>query len=123
MGSSMAGTDPAILDKVIRDICSGLLNNAFDSDDELGADTKGCSFAFAAGYDPRAMLTFIDTVDKNSKDLQGGFSSHPNPDKRRSAINDYLADLEPEDMEGLVKDTARFATFKEWLTSYKDAWE
>jgi beta-barrel assembly-enhancing protease len=120
--ASVAGADPKILDDLIKKVCSSLLNNAFDSGDELGADTKGISFAFAAGYDPRAMLEFVDTVDKNTKDLQGAFTSHPSPDKRRSAINDYLAELDAEDMEGLVKSTARFEAFKEMIRNYKDSW-
>ncbi|MDF1661131.1 MAG: M48 family metalloprotease [Planctomycetota bacterium] len=124
MGAAVAGADQKAFDKLIRQVCADLLNKAFDSDDELGADTKGISYAYSAGYDPRAMLDFITTVDKNSKELQGAMSSHPAPDKRRGAVNDWLKETQEEEgsFDGLVKDHPRFAEFKKWIKSPNDKW-
>ena len=122
--ASAAGANTADFDKLIRDVCKNLLNSAFDSGDELGADTKGVSFAFAAGYDPRAMLDFIDTVEKDSAQLEGAMSSHPDAAKRRDVIKDWLKDTSEEEggFDGLVKKTSRFDEFKKWLKNPSDKW-
>lgn len=124
MGAAAAGADQKAFDKLIRDVCADLLNKGFDSGDELGADTQGVSFAYAAGYDPRAMLDFINTIEKNSKELEGAMSSHPDAAKRRSTLQDWIKETQEEEggFDGLVKDTARFTEFKKWLKSPQEKW-
>lgn len=109
-------------DEMVRELCSSLLNNGFDRGSEIDADLKGVDFALAAGYDPRALLDFIDTLAQQGDHVSGGMSTHPEPQDRREEIEDHLAELPEGSQDGLVKQTNRFATFQSWLAHPEERW-
>jgi Zn-dependent protease with chaperone function len=60
--------------------------------DEKQADMEGASILYSAGYDPRAMPQFFETIE--SKYGQGGaqfLSDHPNPGNRTDYIDKEIA--------------------------------
>ena len=60
--------------------------------DEKQADMEGASILYQAGYDPRAMPQFFETIE--SKYGQGGaqfLSDHPNPGNRTDYIDKEIA--------------------------------
>lgn len=66
-----------------------LVNMRFGRDDELESDRLGVKFTAEAGYDPRAMISLMETLSAAA----GGqtrppefFSTHPNPDRRIEKI-------------------------------------
>jgi predicted Zn-dependent protease len=121
--AAAADADYEEFDAMVKDLCSSILNDAFDQDDELDADVKGVSFALDAGYDPRAMFDFIATISRNTAHLTGGLSSHPDAEDRREAIEEWLEDdVKAYELEGLVKTTERFREFQTWFDSPREDW-
>ncbi len=63
-------------------LIGNLINMKFSRDDELEADRLGVRFTSEAGYDPRAMISMMETLAQASKGQRPleFFSTHPNPD-------------------------------------------
>jgi len=120
--AALTDSDPDAFDKMIKDCCSQLLNNAFDAKKEIDADVTGVEYARRAGYDPRSMLRFLDALDANHALLMPGLAAHPPTRDRKKAINDRVAKYKPAELQGLVSDTPRFKTVKSWLTEPQEAW-
>ena len=68
-----------------------LVNMKFGRNDELQADQLGVRLASDAGYDPRAMIKVMQTLEQ-----EGGarppefFSTHPNPENRIERIHQAI---------------------------------
>lgn len=121
--ATATGADADALDKMVKDCCNQLLNKAFDKDKETKADLRGVEFAFRAGYDPRAMLTFLDRLESKPNLLAPGLADHPPAKERKKELNKLFATrLHPEKSTGLVVDTARFANLKKWLAEPAEPW-
>lgn len=73
-----------------------LVNMKFGRNDELQADQLGVRFASDAGYDPRAMIKVMQTLEQ-----EGGtrapefFSTHPNPEHRIERIQQAIEQKYP----------------------------
>ncbi len=106
--------------KTVKGMTNRLITKAFSEDEELDADVKGVSFACAAGYDPRAMLEFVDTVAAATAKVEGAAGTHPSKDERRGAIQDFCNEV--GDFDGLVKGTARFKSFQKNLDAPQGRW-
>ncbi len=77
----------------------------FGRNDELEADKLGVRFASDAGYDPRSMISVMQTLDKVAKSRTPEFfSTHPNPANRITHIEQAIASKYPNGVpDGLVK--------------------
>ena len=65
--------------------------------DEKQADLEGTAILYNAGYDPRAMAQFFETIE--SKYGQGGaqfLSDHPNPGNRTGYVMDEIRTFPPQ---------------------------
>ena len=67
----------------------------YSRDAETQADLMGTQILSDAGYDPRAMAQFFETLQAQDR---GGnrvafFNSHPNPDRRVESVNEEVARL------------------------------
>src|SRR3972149_786311 len=68
----------------------------FSRDAERQADEQGAQILYDAGYDPRQMAQFFETLEKEYG--RGGsefFASHPNPGNRRQDIAQLIPKLGP----------------------------
>lgn len=67
----------------------------YSRDAERQADLMGTQILFDAGYDPRAMGQFFETLQKQNGGSNGAafFNSHPNPDRRIENVNAEVARL------------------------------
>ena len=75
------------------------VNMKFGRNDEMEADKLGLRFLPEAGYDPRAMIGVMETLQS----IGGGrqpefFSTHPNPDNR---IKRLKAEIETDFASGI----------------------
>jgi beta-barrel assembly-enhancing protease len=77
----------------IGQLVGGLINMRYGREDELESDALGIRIMAEAGYDPRAMLSVMQTLAKAS----GGsrqpefFSTHPHPENREARIRAEIA--------------------------------
>jgi beta-barrel assembly-enhancing protease len=66
------------------DLTFNLAQLGYSREDELLADRLGAKYAYKAGYDPRAMITFLKKLKEKDKDEMGPvfLRSHPYASKR-----------------------------------------
>jgi predicted Zn-dependent protease len=77
-------------------MAAGLTFLRMSRDDEKQADLLGAGILYDAGYDPRGLPQFFETIE--AKYGAGGaqiFSDHPNPGNRMQYIKDEIASLPP----------------------------
>jgi hypothetical protein len=107
---------------VLAQIGAGFAMNSvllkYSRDAERQADVLGTQILYDAGYDPRAMAQFFETIIAENK---GGrmpefFSSHPNPEHRMERVNE-----EVEKLGGLPPnaktDSAAFREIQQYVRS------
>lgn len=77
----------------------------FGRNDELEADKLGVRFASEAGYDPRAMIGVMETLDRVAKSRTPEFfSTHPNPANRITRIKEAIKERYPNGVpEGMIQ--------------------
>ncbi len=93
---------------VVSDVAKQVLESGYSKSDEKKADINGMQFAANAGYDPKAMASFIQhEIDAGIGSKSGPFSSHPSPEKRLQEVNGELASI-----SGGAEVPARTARFK-----------
>lgn len=80
---------------------AGTLLLKYSRGDEAQADAVGAIIMYKAGYDPRAMAQFFQTIEK--LDGNGGpqfLSNHPNPGNRVEAVDKEIANWPPKQYLG-----------------------
>ncbi len=94
-------------------IGAGLYFNKYSREYERQADILGAQIMARSGYDPRAMASMFQTIEK-----QGGgggpewMSSHPNPGNRAAYITKEAQALR---VQGTTADTGQFASVRSRL--------
>ncbi|MBI4465517.1 MAG: M48 family metalloprotease [Acidobacteria bacterium] len=83
----------------------------FSRDAERQADELGAQILYDAGYDPKAMAQFFQTIEKESGNRAVEFlSSHPNPGNRQKDVIDLIPELGPP--KSYPGDNSEFAQIK-----------
>jgi predicted Zn-dependent protease len=69
----------------------------YSRDAERQADQQGAQILYDAGYDPRQMAVFFETLEKEAGSRGGTefFSSHPNPGNRQRDVAQLVPSLGP----------------------------
>lgn len=93
----------------------GRLFLKFNRDAELQADVEGARLMAAAGYDPRDMASFFESLDERDGDtnVREAADDHPDPSIRAAAIDDLLPSLDVS--ASPVHDTEEFRQMKSHL--------
>lgn len=92
----------------------------FSRDAERQADQMGAQILYDAGYDPKAMAEFFETLEKKmGKSSSEFFSSHPNPGNRRNDIANLLSTLGPA--KNFATDSQEFQQMKRRAADFKDS--
>jgi predicted Zn-dependent protease len=91
-GSSAAGVAaeglslPELTDifgKSVEEVVTTLVNNGYSQTQEFDADNNALALMAAAGYEPSALLSMLQVLEKNQKNRPGGFNkTHPTPARR-----------------------------------------
>lgn len=94
---------------------TGKLFLKFNRDAELQADVEGARLMAAAGYDPRDMASFFESLDERDGDARVSATAddHPDPAKRAEAIDELLPSLDVS--VSPVHDTEEFRQMKSRL--------
>ncbi len=102
----LPGAAGAIAQQGISSV-AGLTFLRMSRDDEKQADLMGTDILYDAGYDPRALPQFFETIQ--AKYGSGGaqlLSDHPNPGNRIGYVDQEIATLPPKTNE--IKDSPQF---------------
>ena len=104
LGSSATLKDKAVYEQVFNGMYNQVLENKFDRNDEMDADSVGVAAAQKSGYGPATLgdfLTRLNERNKDAKEANGLFASHPdttariNKIKQLSATSKAVALVEP----------------------------
>lgn len=90
---SMAlGEDPGAIKQIVAGLAASGIMAAHGRSEEIEADEHGARYAAAGGYDPRAMVSFFQTLRSMSGSGGGPafLRSHPTSSQRISNLNDYI---------------------------------
>ena len=72
-----------VFNESVGEIVQTLVNNGFSQAQEFEADTLAMSLMASAGYDPRALVSMLQVLDRNNLDRTRGFGrTHPSPAQR-----------------------------------------
>ena len=97
--TSVATTDPSdprsYKNTMIAQTVAGLINLRYGREDELQSDALGVKYMAQAGYDPKALLSVMDVLERAGGGSGGPewTKSHPNPGNRRDRIREEIAKL------------------------------
>jgi hypothetical protein len=92
-------------------IGAGTMLMKYSRKDEAQADSVGAVIMYRAGYNPRAMADFFETLEK--KYGNGGpqiLSDHPNPGNRTQAVQQEIRNWPPKNYDG---NSSQFASVKQ----------
>ncbi len=110
LGQMIGGTGGAIA-SIGGQLGGGMLSMKYSRADEAQADAVGAIIMYKAGYDPRQMALFFETLEK-----QGGsggpqfLSDHPNPGNRYQAVSKEVRNWPPKDYH---TDTVQFTRIRQ----------
>lgn len=93
-GILLGGTAGQIAQKGIG-ITAGLGFLKMSRTDERQADEEGVQILYDAGYDPRGMAQFFETIEAKYGDGVQFLSDHPNPGNRQEDVMREVASLPP----------------------------
>lgn len=88
LSTIIASIDPKLVPvKRISDVTASLIFLKYSRDDEREADKLGMEYALNAGYDPKPMASFLETLLRKEKEEEGGslpgfLSTHPTTSER-----------------------------------------
>ncbi len=76
----------------VNDVVKTLIVNGYSREQELAADRSALVFMHRAGYDPRALATYLERLAKEQSGGSAGgfFTTHPGMDQRLAAAREYL---------------------------------
>jgi predicted Zn-dependent protease len=78
----------------LDDMVDSLLVKGYSKNTEYEADKVGVEIMARAGYDPRAMIAYLETLDASQDTGSGGFSStHPKATDRISKLDSQVAKI------------------------------
>lgn len=84
-----------VFQSVVTDVAKKVLDSGYSKSDEKKADELGMRLASAVGYNPAALVTFMESEAAKGKHYTGPFSSHPSPQNRVTMMKKELSQLAP----------------------------
>ena len=105
-----------IYEGTLDDIVTMLVEKGYSRKQENEADQFGALYTSQAGYDPKGLTAFLDTLSAHEgKNFEVGLvKSHPNPGERGVALKQYMQEQGISGKSDPVR-TSRFDSFKKLL--------
>ncbi len=86
--------DPAMFSSVIDEMTDLLFTKGLDKDKEFEADVVGVTYAYQAGYHPRGLRDYLQTLESEKGHVESKFfTTHPSTTLRISKIDLLLNDF------------------------------
>lgn len=113
LGGVIGGSSSGALITQLGAFTAGSVLLKYSRSAESQADVMGTQILYDAGYDPRAMAQFFETLEAESKGRSTPefFSDHPNPENRIERVNEEIRKLGPP-LRSLRLDTPEFQAAK-----------
>jgi len=96
IGGILGSGTAADIARVGIQIGAGTVFLKYSRADEAQADAVGAVIMYKAGYDPHALATFFEKLEKQGGNGPQFLSNHPNPGNRTQAIDDQVRNWAPE---------------------------
>jgi beta-barrel assembly-enhancing protease len=97
LASVVLGTDPGIVSEIVASIVAGGAIARFSQQQEYEADRLGVRTMAAAGYDPRGLVSFFETLREMQQRQPGAveqfFATHPPTPRRIERAEEEIARL------------------------------
>jgi hypothetical protein len=97
---------------------AGMLMLKYSRGDEAQADAVGAMILYKAGYDPRALAQFFETLEAQGNNPPQFLSDHPNPGNRREAIQNEVANWPQKSYQRDSPEFARIRKHADSVPSY-----
>ena len=114
-GQMMGGVGGALTGQLTQ-MGAGMWSMKYSRTDEAEADSVGAIILYNAGYDPRAMADFFQTLAAQGGNPPQILSDHPNPGNRQAAISRQLSAWPPKNFR---PSSAGFTRTREGARSVK----
>jgi len=117
VASLVLGQDPNTTAKLIADLAAtgGFLK--YSRDDEFEADQLGARYLYAAGYDPQAMIDFLEKIraleTSEPSKFETWLMTHPSSSDRLTRVRAQIAGFPP--LANPVRNAAAYAAIKAQL--------
>ncbi|MET0389562.1 MAG: M48 family metallopeptidase [Polyangiales bacterium] len=111
------GKNPGLLAQVTSQVASKGVMLANSRSDETEADEYGARYASAAGYDPRALMTFfgkLKALEGNTPGVLAILSDHPTSAARIAHLKQYIA---TQRLRGTNTGVDAYTTIKQRLSA------
>lgn len=113
---------PRGLEALGIDVGANLFFAKHSRDDEAEADSLAIGLLVETGWHPEGLVTFFRTMLENRESrpnaLESLFASHPLTGERIGDVERMIADLPPERLEGLRRDSRSYARLRAALESH-----
>ncbi|MDR3193140.1 MAG: M48 family metallopeptidase [Treponema sp.] len=94
-----------IFNESVGEIVTTLVNNGYSQTQELDADNNAMTLMAAAGYEPSALISMLQVLEKNQGSHPGGFNkTHPTPARRITNARLSLRKYEVPDTRAYRRD-------------------
>jgi predicted Zn-dependent protease len=107
------GDDPSTYEAILAGVLGGGTIMHFSRSAEREADQLGVKYTYAAGVDPRGMVSFFDKLlevrSRQPNAIEQFFSSHPLTEDRIREVESQIQSLPPK---ALKRDDSGFSDFK-----------
>ena len=132
-GANVGVTLACVLTSVCNNQAAGALINVggsalfakFSRDDEAEADAEGVKNVVRAGIDPRGIpemfQILLDERNRSPGAVDSWFATHPLEEDRIQATQAQIAKISPAILNGLIKDSQGFQSFKSRIRSLPPA--
>lgn len=94
----------------VDDIVNSLLDKGFSQSQEFEADSKALDLMNLAGYNPKAMISLLETLKSKGQNTSGWGKTHPSPTLRIASVSVKIPLY--EDKKISEKRTKRFEEYK-----------
>ncbi|MDR2178315.1 MAG: M48 family metalloprotease [Treponema sp.] len=91
LGSAELKELAGVMDESVNEIITTLIDKGYSQEQEFEADTAAMSLLAAAGYDPAALISMLQQIERNQREHSGGLiKTHPSPARRTEKARNTL---------------------------------
>ena len=107
-GSADVNTLTNVFGEAVSDVTDTLVENGYSRSQEYEADEYAAELLTKAGYNEAALITMLQGIKAAADKENGWFSTHPDPEKRISEVEEEIKKAKPEVVSAQAERAKRF---------------